>query len=137
MNLDDTKDRVFIHDLDEEIASLTPEEEKLIFLPDIDKELTRVPRSVLLGNEPEENNQLVLYKVPDSLSIPEEQDGVRKAMLESRERAREKHLQYHTHIQPRQPDLSNGSLFGLDRYQDLGNGTQFQQVDDADAMELE
>lgn len=35
---------------------------------------------------------MVLYNVPSSLSVPEEQDNVRKAIIESRARAREKQL---------------------------------------------
>ena len=93
MQLDDTKDRVYIHNLDEELADLESEEEKLVFLPDIEKKLGKIPKSVLLGEgHPSTGNEVVLYSVPSSLSVPEEQDNVRKAIIESRARAREKQL---------------------------------------------
>ena len=96
MQLDDTKDKIYIHNLDDELADIDSDEEKLVFLPDIEKKLEmvgRVPKSVLLGEaHPSTGNELVLYSVPSSLSVPEEQDKVRKAIIESRARAREKPL---------------------------------------------
>ena len=96
MQLDDTKDKVYIHNLDDELADIESEEEKLVFLPDIDKKLGmmgKIPKSVLLGEgHPSTGNEMVLYSVPSSLSVPEEQDKVRKAIIESRARAREKQL---------------------------------------------
>ena len=93
MQLDDTKDRVYIHNLDDELSEIESEDEKLIFLPDIEKKLGKIPKSVLLGeSHPSAGNELVLYGVPTSLSIPKEQDNIRKAIIESRERAREKQM---------------------------------------------
>ena len=96
MHLDDTKDKIYIHNLDDELADIDSDEEKLVFLPDIEKKLDmvgRIPKSVLLGEAyPSTGNELVLYSVPTSLSVPEEQDKVRKAIIESRARAREKPL---------------------------------------------
>ncbi|MCJ1295257.1 hypothetical protein MMC34_006819 [Xylographa carneopallida] len=94
MNLDETRDRIYIHNLDDEISDIELEEEKLVFLPDIEKRLTKIPKSVLLGqSQPHTSNEVVLYSVPESLSIPPEQDNVRKAIIESRERARQKQLE--------------------------------------------
>ena len=94
MQLDDTADKVYIHNLDEELADIESEDEKLVFLPDIEKKLGKIPKSVLLGEDhPCTSNQMVLYSVPSSLSVPQEQDKVRKAIIESRARAREKQLQ--------------------------------------------
>ncbi|CAF9943104.1 MAG: hypothetical protein ALECFALPRED_010606 [Alectoria fallacina] len=97
MQLDDTKDKVYIHNLDDELADIESEEEKLVFLPDIEKKLGmmgKIPKSVLLGEgHPSTGNEMVLYSVPSSLSVPEEQDKVRKAIIESRARAREKQMQ--------------------------------------------
>ena len=91
MNLDDFRDRVYIHNLDEEIENIESEDEKLIFLPDIEKHLTKIPASLLVGqNPPPSGNEVVLYGVPESLSISPEQDLVRKAIAETRARAREK-----------------------------------------------
>ncbi|KAH6845334.1 hypothetical protein B0I37DRAFT_182022 [Chaetomium sp. MPI-CAGE-AT-0009] len=101
MQLDDTKHKVYIYNLDDELSSSDNEsdhESKLVFLPDIEKHLrsSRIPSHVL---DPRPNaaataelagKELVLYRVPSSLSVPEEQDSVRKAILEARERARER-----------------------------------------------
>ena len=94
MNLDETRDKIYIHNLDDEISDIESEEEKLVFLPDIEKRLTKIPKSVLLGqSQPHTSNEVVLYSVPESLSIPPEQDNVRKAIIEARERARQKQLE--------------------------------------------
>ncbi|KAL9138127.1 MAG: hypothetical protein Q9175_000644 [Cornicularia normoerica] len=96
MQLDDTKDRVYIHNLDDELADIESEEEKLVFLPDIEKKLGmmgKIPKSVLLGEgHPSTSHEMVLYSVPSSLSVPEEQDKVRKVIIESRARVREKQM---------------------------------------------
>lgn len=92
MQVDDTRDRVYIYNLDEELADVESEEEKLIFLPDIEKRLSKIPKHVLTGrreDEPE-NQELVLYGVPKSLTVDESHDSVRKAILEARQRQREK-----------------------------------------------
>lgn len=95
MLLDDTPDRVYIHNLDAELKDIEAEEEKLVFLPDIEKKLGKIPNNVLKGNvhPSAQGKQMVLYEVPHSLSIPENQDSVRKAILESRKRASEKQAQ--------------------------------------------
>jgi hypothetical protein len=93
MNVDETKDRVYIHDLEAEIADMEQDEEKLVFIPDIEKRMMKIPKSVLLGKHGDNtSNEVVLYGVPESLTIPEEQDNVRKAILEARARAREKQI---------------------------------------------
>lgn len=94
MQVDETRDRVYIRNLDDELADVESEEERLIFLPDIEKKLSKIPKSVLLGeSHPSTGTEVVLYGVPASLSIPEEQDKVRRAIIESRARAREKQIQ--------------------------------------------
>lgn len=93
MHVDDTKNRVYIHNLDEELAELeSDDQQKLIFLPDIEKRLNAIPRHILMGsnnNQQEESQQLVLYSPPPSLSVPLEQDQSQKAILEARHRAME------------------------------------------------
>ncbi|PGH02975.1 hypothetical protein AJ80_08766 [Polytolypa hystricis UAMH7299] len=90
MQLDDTKHTVYIHDLDRELAEIEAQEEnRVAFLPDIEKRLMALPKSVL-KSKPPVMNELVLYRIPSSLSLPEEQDSVRKAIIESRAREREK-----------------------------------------------
>ena len=93
MHLDDTKDKVYIYNLDDEISD-AESEDRLVFLPDIEKRLTKIPESVLIGqSHPATMKAMVVYNVPESLSIPQEQDGVRKAIIETRARAREKQAQ--------------------------------------------
>lgn len=91
MSLDDTKHKVYIYDLDAELASDSESESKPIFIPDIEKHLNNLPKVVLIGDEAREaqkNMQMVLYNVPSSLSVPANKDSVRKAILESRARVR-------------------------------------------------
>ncbi|PSN63444.1 hypothetical protein BS50DRAFT_456678, partial [Corynespora cassiicola Philippines] len=93
MQVEDTPHRVFIHDLDAELSDMESDEENPIFLSDIEKHLSKIPRHVLLGGPepaPTKDNQLVLYNVPSSLTVPEELDTVRKAIVEARARVREK-----------------------------------------------
>lgn len=93
MQLDDTKDKVYIYNLDDELRDIDEEEEKLIFLPDIERKLTKIPQSVLTStSQPVPNQEMVLYTVPSSLTVPEKEDNVRKAIIETRERARQKQV---------------------------------------------
>lgn len=98
MQVDNTSHKVYIYDLDAELSSSDNESEedvgRLVFLPDIEKHLrsTRIPPAVLANSEGElagnDLKQLVLYNVPSSLSVPQEKDSVRKAIIESRARQR-------------------------------------------------
>lgn len=111
MDLDTSIDTVYISDLDVAALSdsdaaldsdegLTDEEKgnlkgKLIFVPDIEREMSRIPLSVLRAKGERERvkegrgKELVLYGVPKSLSAEEgEGEGVRRAVEEARERFR-------------------------------------------------
>ncbi|KAK4498847.1 hypothetical protein PRZ48_009357 [Zasmidium cellare] len=92
MQVDETSNRVYIHNLDDELADIESDEEKLIFLPDIEKKLSRIPQQLLQSrrDEDHEGQELVLYSVPKSLTVDEGHDSVRKAIIESRQRARQK-----------------------------------------------
>lgn len=100
MPLDSTPHRLFIPDLDAEIAAIEAAEESSrqasdpssYYIPDhIDKHLSRIPDHVLRTNmNPGPSNQLVLYRDPSSISVPENEDAVRKAIVEARRRARER-----------------------------------------------
>jgi hypothetical protein len=97
MRLDDTPNKVYIYNLDDELSESDSEEGKIVFLPDIEKRLLdmRIPPSILANKDGElagknMRNELVLYNVPTSLTVPEERDSVRKAIIETRARAREK-----------------------------------------------
>ena len=91
MEVEDTKDRVYIRDLDEELGDVAKEDvgERIVFLPDIERRLNNLPKKLLAGDQSLEatGNELVLYNVPSSLSVPLEQDSVRKVILETRARA--------------------------------------------------
>lgn len=93
MEVDDSKHKVYIYNIDDELSSDSESDDgKLVFLPDIEKHLlaNRIPRSVLANSEGElAGMQLVLYSDPKSLTVPEDKDSVRKAIIESRHRARE------------------------------------------------
>jgi hypothetical protein len=117
MHLDDTKHKVYIYDLDAELSDSESDDGKLIFLPDIEKHLreSRIPPSVMANSEGElaGNKQLVLYNVPSSLTIPEEHDGVRKAIIEARARIRAKQEQaQNTPVQGQNTQTPNGSIHG-------------------------
>ncbi|KAE8451102.1 hypothetical protein EG329_004774 [Mollisiaceae sp. DMI_Dod_QoI] len=129
MQLDNTKHKVYIYDLDAELSdSESSDDGKLIFLPDIEKHLreSRIPPSILANSEGElaGNKQLVLYNVPSSLTIPEEQDSVRKAIIETRARARAKQDQKRMEeSRQAQTDLAaNGNTDARDWYRNMVNG---------------
>jgi hypothetical protein len=105
MAIDSTASKVYISSIDDELASYPSsdsdsDDKKLVFLPDIERRLTKIPRSVLLARPNDncddlreaarlQNSQLAIYnEAPASLTVPLENDNVRKAILESRARAR-------------------------------------------------
>ncbi|KAI9815649.1 MAG: hypothetical protein M1826_001958 [Phylliscum demangeonii] len=96
MQIDDTRDRIYIANLDDELRENHAPDDQLVFLPDIDKQLAKIPRAVFshpaATTSASTNNQLVLYNVPSSLSVPREQDSVRKAIIEARARAQEQQV---------------------------------------------
>ncbi|KAK8008923.1 hypothetical protein PG991_011474 [Apiospora marii] len=94
MELDNSKHKVYIYDLDAELSdSGESDDGKLVFLPDIQKHLrqqSRIPPSILANKDGElAGMQMVLYSEPSSLTVPEEHDSVRKAIIESRARLRQ------------------------------------------------
>lgn len=97
MQVDDTKHKVYIYNLEDELSSESEPEDgadsKLVFLHDLEKHMraNRIPPHVLADPRADDDaagRELVLYTVPKSLSVPQEQDSVRKAILEARARAR-------------------------------------------------
>ncbi|KAK0973206.1 hypothetical protein LTS01_014672 [Friedmanniomyces endolithicus] len=112
MQIDETSNRVYIHDLDEELADLDSEDEILIFLPDIEQRLSKLPRQLLQHREPLEHQELVLYSTPKSLTVDEGHDVVRKAIIEARQRAQEKALEEATRM--RQEDMNRKYDYGGD-----------------------
>merc|ERR1712054_79168 len=91
MAVDDTRDRVYIHNLDDELAEIeTSDEERLIFLPDIEKKLSRLPSHVLTGQNMTRTRSLYCTACHKVLRPSEESDITRKTILEARQRARDK-----------------------------------------------
>lgn len=112
MQLDDTKEKVYIYNLDQELSDVESEEEKILFLPDIEKKLGKIPQSVLTTqSQPVTSSEMILYNVPSSLSVPREQDKVRKAIIETRARVRDKQVQDAKDLTSQNtsvPDMANG-----------------------------
>jgi hypothetical protein len=97
MTVDDTPHRVIINDLEAEIAQIEADEAvdaATVFLPDIDKKVSAIPQRLLQhraeASLPASNTALVLYREPVSITVPEEDDVVRKTIIAARARAREK-----------------------------------------------
>ncbi|CCU81527.1 hypothetical protein (translation) [Blumeria hordei DH14] len=90
MHIDDTKHKVYIHDLDAELYECESEERNLVLCPAIKKRLLEnsIPKTLLSDPSSDENNQLVLYSDPSSLTVAKEHDSVRRVIMESRARVR-------------------------------------------------
>ncbi len=141
MQLDDTKEKVYIYNLDQELADIESEEERLVFLPDIEKKLGKIPKSLLRGHsQPAVNTQMVLYNVPSSLTVAPEQDNVRKAIIETRARAREKQLEDARASKANNDDISKlANEVQHDQYCNGSNGTGNMEdygSDDENAMDI-
>ncbi|KAI1772610.1 hypothetical protein F4818DRAFT_133644 [Hypoxylon cercidicola] len=119
MQLDDSKHKVYIYDLDAELSSdeSDADSNRLVFLSDIEKHLkqNRIPPSLLANKDGElAGMQMVLYSEPTSLTVPKEQDSVRKAIIEARQRVREKQKEEReqTASPPSEHATSSNSAFG-------------------------
>lgn len=130
----DNPNVVFVHNLDDELLSDEDEDAKgIVFLPDIEKKLTRVPYDIARGSsgggemrqpqQAETSTALVLYTVPTSLTVSAEQDGVKRAIIEARERIRKKQAEETRASMNRNSELIDGGVFGSER--------------DPDAMDIE
>jgi hypothetical protein len=143
MQLDDSKYKVYIRNLDDELSSESEAEDgNLIFLPDIEKHLrnNRIPAAVLAKPDPDQlSKQLVLYRVPSSLTVPEEHDSVRKAIIEARARLRARQVEHSEFAQP----AGLATIPEADMVDDVLPSDApvpppiSQQGEDADAMELD
>ncbi|KAJ5392359.1 hypothetical protein N7509_007849 [Penicillium cosmopolitanum] len=91
MILDDTTHTTYVYDLDRELADSDSPPGALVLLP-LAERMLAVPDSVL-SDDSSQGKELVLYSDPSSLSVPIEQDSVRRAIIESRARARAKKIQ--------------------------------------------
>ena len=121
MQLDDTKEKVYIYNLDQELSEIESDEEKLIFLPEIEKKLGKIPNSILTTqSQPVTSSEMILYNVPSSLSVHPDQDNVRKAIIETRARAREKQAQ-----DMRELELQNNGAKAMEN--ELGSGKYYPE----------
>lgn len=113
MMLDDTKTTTYIHNLDQELAEADASEDGLVFLPALTAKMMSFPGSVLsTSNSNSFGKELVLYTEPSSLTVPREQDSVRKAIVESRARARAERMSSLDH--PSSLDTCSGDLMDVD-----------------------
>lgn len=87
MMLDDTKHTIYIHDLDREIEDIDKADSAFSLIPGLGENLSTIPRLLVPAPRPK-GNELVLYQEPESLTVPKEADNVRRALIETRERAR-------------------------------------------------
>ncbi|KAL5615449.1 hypothetical protein BROUX41_005494 [Berkeleyomyces rouxiae] len=99
MQLDDSRHKVYIYNIDDELSSSEsePEDGRLIMLPDLKKHLlaNRMPLPIppVVRPSPEgelAGMQLVLYREPAALTVPEADDSVRRAVVEARQRIRDR-----------------------------------------------
>lgn len=134
MQLDDTKHKVYIYNIDDELSSDSESDDgKLVFLPDIDKHLraNRIPPSILANKDGElVGMQVVLYSDPKSLSVPEEKDSVRKAIIESRRRVREQQR-----LRREGKDIDEAATTVNNPI--VNDGAMAAEGDDPDAMEMD
>ena len=156
MQLDDSKYKVYIYNIDDELSSDSEVEDgKLVFLPDIEKHMRinrmPIPPPIVPNSDGElAGMQMVLYNVPSSITVPEEQDSVRKAIIESRARLRAKQKGESpetTKAPPTQTPLGDFKPVQLDTIPEIPNGVaaspeapglwETSGVEDADAMEID
>ncbi|KAI0187835.1 hypothetical protein EV127DRAFT_343765 [Xylaria flabelliformis] len=154
MQLDNTKHKVYIYDLDAELSSADENsQDRVIFLPDIEKHLCRpsIPPAVFANNEGRlaghdiNDMQMVLYSEPSSLTVPREHDSVRKAILEARARAREKQkdVQVESEQGTQFPSTTSIHDFGVNVVPNGfgGNATSWHDSpiveEDVDAMDMD
>ncbi|KAK0673372.1 hypothetical protein QBC41DRAFT_298863 [Cercophora samala] len=137
MQLDDSKYKVYIYNLDDELSSSDNETDdgKLIFLPDIEKALksNRIPPNYLASPSPQDlaDKQLVLYRVPSSITVPEEQDSVRKAIIEARQRMRERQEAERAAAAMREVPMGSAAMYSAPQ------PSSSAAAEDPDAMELD
>lgn len=141
MNVDDTRHRVYVQNLDAEIAEIEANEpeERLIFLPDIEKHFSRIPEHLLAAPQDATHaarqQELVLYSVPRSLTMDERHDTVRKAILDARQRARDKAVEdARREEMERQYTKDDGEA--VETAHGYGSGYEAQMDEDPDAMDI-
>ncbi|KHJ35998.1 hypothetical protein EV44_g6269 [Erysiphe necator] len=147
MQIEDTKNKVFIHDLEAEILEVQSEEAKFIIHPEIEKHLRDCrfsPQIITSFSSSHEDKQLVLYNDPSSITIPEEFDSVKRIIIETRSRIREKQDTQNKEMLLEQPaeQLSGRSVDNQPSYYQPNsifdsNSSQQHQENDPDIMDLD
>ncbi|KAL4971276.1 hypothetical protein BDW66DRAFT_32692 [Aspergillus desertorum] len=87
MLLDDTDTTLYIHDLEKELAEAEAVDGALTVLPGLEDRLS-ITNILVANNSKHPCTEIVLYREPESLSIPKDKDQVRRALMETRERVR-------------------------------------------------
>jgi len=142
MNVDDTRHRVYVQNLDAEIAEIEANEpeERLIFLPDIEKHFSRIPARLLASPQDAmsaaQQQELVLYSVPRSLTVDEGHDSVRKAILDARQRARDKAVEDARREEMERQYAKDGDD-AVETAHGYGGGYDAPSEHDPDAMDIE
>lgn len=97
----DVDNVIYISDLDSSSSSDNEDErDRVAFHPELAKKLAKIPYTLAndssssspksFPSPPSTSTDLVLYRVPTSITVPEQKDSVRRAIIEARERARQK-----------------------------------------------
>ena len=139
MQVEDTKDKVYIFDLNKELAEVESGEDTPVFIPDIEKHIMKLPKSLLIGDDVKAaaSKQMILYRPPPSFAVQADKDAVRKAIIESRRRGQEKQA---TQI-PESPNgfvssRSHGGVLKAQLDGRIKGGTSLVVIDDdPDAMD--
>ncbi|KAL4935068.1 hypothetical protein BDV06DRAFT_138842 [Aspergillus oleicola] len=121
MMLEDTESTVYIHDLERELAESEALDQPFTILPGLEEKLSMA--KILAADNQRQCSELVLYREPESLSIPKDRDQVRRALLETRERARLAQQGIQRNVQQKNPGYTNSSSVRVD---------EFSQVDALD-----
>ncbi|CRK12343.1 hypothetical protein BN1708_010439, partial [Verticillium longisporum] len=142
MHLDDTKHKVYIYSLDDELSSSDsdPDDGRLVFLPDIERHL-RAARLVDPGAAPLVSVPRPIPPAPDGSLAGMQKDSVRKAIIESRARTRARQRLERDgsgDVVEMPPRLDPSVVQGLMAAQGTGvDAMATGHDDDADAMELD
>lgn len=132
MPLDETADRVWVHDIDAEVAEIEAEEARHggIELSEAAKEYSKIPEHLLKQNpqaeDPAANMQVILYQDPISISLPEEEDAVRRTIVEARKRMRDKQAEER---EKEQLSVSTANVFYASNEPQNNNGDDDMDLD--------
>jgi hypothetical protein len=158
MTIDETPHRIIINDLSRELAQIEAEEQAAhdsnnVFLPDWDKKVSGLPHAVLGGavsrnhdrNAPrhhlwpglsqpqhidDPSSALILYRDPTSISVPEEEDAVRKLIISTRKRAREKALEDQKERERLEMEIEQGHGLSLAERGNFESAVERQRADE-------